>query len=538
MKNNNTSNQSPLLGRGAGGGFPRGGSSLLLECARYWRAMSQFRQQRERCKRYTYGDQWKDRIQVDGQWMTEEDYIRSQGNEPLKNNLIRRLVKNVLGHFRETDKGMVCQPRDPDEQAQAHVMTSVLQYNQQLNRAAEINTRCLEEFLISGLVVQRKSYGMRQGRTDCWTDCVMPDHFFVDTHAHDFRGWDVQCVGELHDIPFAALCRDFARSADDYRRLRQIYAPADYAERMAVACQQFGEPAQHLDFYMPPAGLCRVVEVWRREQRERLLCHDTSTGELYKSEVTDYDRVLRGRADIRAEWFIDDEWHYYFLTPFGDILDEGATPYAHGQHPYVFKAYPFIDGEIHSFVADVIDQQRYTNRLISLYDWVMRSSAKGILLVPEESIPDGYTLDDIAEEWARFNGVIAIRARAGSVLPQQISSNATNIGIKELLQTQLDFFEDISGVSGVLQGKRGASVSSGTLFAQQTQNATRSLIDILDTFRGFLIDGAYKDLYNIQQFYDRRRTYSIAGTEARKIEYDPEKMQDVEFDVEVRGLGD
>ena len=45
----------------------------------------------------------------------------------------------------------------------------------------------------------------------------------------------------------------------------------------------------------------------------------------------------------------------------------------------MFKAYPFIDGEIHSFVADVIDQQRYTNRLITLNDWVIRASAKGVL---------------------------------------------------------------------------------------------------------------------------------------------------------------
>jgi len=50
------------------------------------------------------------------------------------------------------------------------------------------------------------------------------------------------------------------------------------------------------------------------------------------------------------------------LSPFGDILDEGEIPYEHKSHPYVFKAYPFIDGEIHSFVSDVIDQQRYTNR--------------------------------------------------------------------------------------------------------------------------------------------------------------------------------
>jgi hypothetical protein len=55
---------------------------------------------------------------------------------------------------------------------------------------------------------------------------------------------------------------------------------------------------------------------------------------------------------IKAEWFMDSYWYYYFLSPLGDILAEGETPYEHKSHPYVFKAYPFIDGEIHSFVSD------------------------------------------------------------------------------------------------------------------------------------------------------------------------------------------
>lgn len=528
-----TTNEHTLLGRGSAG------VSILLEAARYWNGMAQFRKQRERCKRYTYGDQWKDRVYVDGQWMTEEDYIRRQGNEPLKNNLIRRLVKNVLGHYREADDQMACVARRSEDRQLAKVMTQALQRNQRLNRSVELNARSLEEFLISGLVVQRKSFGLRQGRADCWTDCVVPDHFFIDSSMRDCRGWDVRCLGELHDIPFSALCRDFARCAADYQHLRAIYAPSDYLERVAMVCREFGESSPNPDFYTSSDGLCRVVEVWRKEESERLICHDTSTGEVYKIDAANYDTMVGGKDHIRTEWFIDEEWHYYFLTPFGDVLDEGISPYEHGQHPYVFKAYPFIDGEVHSFVADVIDQQRYTNRLISLYDWVMRSSAKGVLLVPEECIPDGYSLDDIAEEWARFNGVIAVRARAGSVLPQQISTHATNIGIKELLQTQLDFFEDISGVSGVLQGKRESAVTSGTLFAQQTANAARSLIDILDTFRGFLIDGAYKDVRNMQQYYDSPRSYWTETLEYQKsptnpdtMTYIPEQMRTAVFDVE------
>jgi hypothetical protein len=221
------------------------------------------------------------------------------------------------------------------------------------------------------------------------------------------------------------------------------------------------------------------------------------------------DRIARGTAIgmarediplIEAEWFMDEYWYYYFLTPFGDILDEGETPFEHKEHPYVFMAYPFIDGEIHSFVNDVIDQQRYTNRLITLYDWVMRSSAKGVLLVPEESVPDGYSIDDIAEEWARFNGVIPVRTRNGAQLPQQVSANAVNVGINELLQTQLSFMEDISGVTGVLQGKQQNVGVSGTLFEQQTHNATLSQLDLLDTYRQFISEGKKKDLSNIRQF--------------------------------------
>lgn len=70
---------------------------VLMEAQRYWDNMSRFRAERDRCKRYTYGDQWSDKICVDGKYMTEEEYIESQGSIPLKNNLIRRLVRTVLG---------------------------------------------------------------------------------------------------------------------------------------------------------------------------------------------------------------------------------------------------------------------------------------------------------------------------------------------------------------------------------------------------------------------------------------------------------
>ena len=526
---------------------------VLTEAQMYWNNMYRFREERERNKRYNYGDQWKDNIKVDGKTMSEEEYIKSQGNVPLKNNLIRRLVNTVLGVYRQQAKEPICTARDRDEQKLGETMSTILQCNMQLNRMQDVYSRTMEEFLISGLIVHRKWFGWRNDKLDCWTDYVQPNNFFIDSNMRDFRGWDCSFIGEVHDISFETLCQKYAEGPEDCQRFREIYSWTHDKRSYNTYMQQFGYSLnKNLDFFVcSDASRCRVIEVWRKESKPRYRCHDYNNGDVYKIDVEDYkamvedvnnDRIRRGTAMgmsmeeiplIKAKWFMDDYWYYYFLTPFGDILKEGETPYEHKSHPYVFKAYPYIDGEIHSFVNDVIDQQRYTNRLITLYDWIMRASAKGVLLFPEECLPKGMDINDIADEWSRFNGVIAIKTKNAVQLPQQIANNSTNIGITELLNLQLKFFEEISGVNGALQGKPGWSGMSASLYSQQTQNATTSLLDLLESFSQFVIDAAYKDVKNMQQYYDTKRVFNIAGKSGAQIEYDPKKIRDIEFDLSI-----
>ena len=526
---------------------------VLAMAQTYWSNMDDFRRERERNKRYTYGDQWDDTITVDGCRMTEGEYIQKHGNVPLKNNLIRRLVRNVIGVYRSQSKEPVCNARDRDEQKLGETMSTVLQYNMQLNRMNELYARTMEEYMVGAFVVHRKWYGWRNDKLDCWTDYVNPNRFFVDTNMRDFRGWDVTCCGEIHDISFGDLLGQFAQAPSDYERLANIYRAANNMRGFVSARASFGVSTRRkdIDFLLnTDESLCRVIEVWRKETKPRYRCHDYNNGDVFKIDVNDkkalVDDVNQQRLEqglslgmakediplVKAEWFVDSYWYYYYLTPFGDILAEGETPYAHKSHPYVFKAYPFIDGEIHSFVSDVIDQQRYANRLVTMYDWIMRASAKGVLLVPDECLGD-QSPEDFADAWTRFNGVVLYHAKPGVPAPTQVANNSTNIGISELLNLQLKFFEDISGVHGALQGRQGTTGTSGTLYAQQAQNATTSLLDLLDSFSQFVVDAAYKDVKNIQQFYDQKRTFNIAGRQATQIEYDPEKIRDTEFDLSI-----
>lgn len=518
----------------------------------YWNNMYLFRKDRERNKRYCYGDQWKDRIKVDGEWMTEEEYIKQQGNVPLKNNLIRRLVNTVLGVYRQQAKEPICTARDRDEQKLGETMSTILQCNMQLNRMSDVYARTMEEYLISGLAVHRKWFGWRNDKLDCWTDYVQPNNFFIDSNMRDFRGWDCNFIGEVHDMSYETLLQKYAESPADVERLNRIYAWCHDRHLFQSYMQNFGYSSiKNLDFFVcSDSTRCRVIEVWRKESKPRYSCHDPNNGDVYKIDVEDYhdmvevvnnDRIRRGMEQgmsiddiplIKAKWFMDDYWYYYHLTPTGEILREGETPYEHKSHPYIFKAYPYIDGEIHSFVSDVIDQQRYTNRLITLYDWIMRASAKGVLLFPEDCLPKGMDINDIADEWSRFNGVIALK-KGSKAIPQQIANNSTNIGITELLNLQLKFFEEISGVNGALQGKPGMSGMSASLYSQQTQNATTSLLDLLESFSQFIIDAAYKDVKNIQQYYDSKRVFNISGRSGTQIEYDPKKIRDIEFDLSI-----
>ncbi|MDE6010526.1 MAG: hypothetical protein K2F87_03635 [Muribaculaceae bacterium] len=470
----------------------------LAAAAANWEAMADFREARERCKRYCYGRQWDDLIEVDGRMLREEEYIRQQGNIPLKNNLIRRMVRSVLGVFRNQysfpDERRL--NLDSDSEAQ-HAFYLHLLDNARLNRLEELHARTMEEFLISGLAVHRKStsgiHARRPGDRLAGmlrTDYVAPDTFFIDVATRDFRGWDVRMVGQTHDLDFRSLCSAMAMTEADCRKLRDIYLPS--GSRTVMGGMSFGKGEGSAGSFLTPSapGLCRVIEVWTREACERYRVHDRATGRLYKMEACYRDRIP---SDAEVCWMLDEEWRYRYISPTGHVLAEGISPLPGGGHPYVWKAYPFIDGEIHSFVADVIDQQRHTNRLITLYDWVLRSTAKGVLLFPESALPDGVDIDDISDEWSRFNGVILFRPKVGMPLPQQVCGNASQVGITDLLNIQLKMFEDVSGVTGALEGKLTSGAVSGTLYDRQTRQAMTALLDILESYNSFVTEGALLD---------------------------------------------
>ena len=525
---------------------------ILLQAQKAWENIEHFRQKRKRNRDYTYGKQWNDLIKLpDGRVVSEEQYIREQGKVPLKNNLIRQMVKAVLGQFRNNQTQPVCIARDRQEQSLGELMSTAVQYAYQHNRLQELDSRTLEEFLISGICFQKIGYGHRRGKTDVWVDEINPNRIFFNA-MEDSRHWDCTLIGELHDMSIAEVISRFSfGSRTRAIQLRNIYSEADNETIRHNFENLTAKAIDRLDFFMPAnQDMCRVIEIWKLESREVLNCHDFRSGEYYHIPVTGAEdinkenrkRVHEARTSgqpeetaqlIETEWSIMQTWRYRFFSPLGDLLDEGETPYWHGEHPYVFKLYPLIDGEVHAFVEDVIDQQRYINRLITMIDFIMGSSAKGVLLFPEDQIPDGMTIEDIADEWTKYNGIILFRPRPGSPMPQQIAVNATQVGAYEMLSLQMRLFEDISGVHGAMQGKAAQSGTPASLYAQQIQYSSTNLLDLFESFKTFREDRDIKIMKTIQQFYSDNRYLNLAGNNYGKeiSTYTPEEVRNTEFDL-------
>lgn len=79
---------------------------ILEDAETYWSNLQNFRDRRERNREYYRGRQYSDLVDDpdnEGSSVSEEELIRRAGRQPLVNNQVRQLVKNLIGQYRMND---------------------------------------------------------------------------------------------------------------------------------------------------------------------------------------------------------------------------------------------------------------------------------------------------------------------------------------------------------------------------------------------------------------------------------------------------
>lgn len=392
--------------------------------SRAYAALGDFRRRRERQIDFTFGRQWNDTVTYEGRAMTEAELCMKKGTRPLVNNLIRQLVKTVTGRMRQR----LMQEREIRSESGDPIGAV-----RRANSLDELDSRLFEEFLISGSAVQRIVAERRPAGTGVWVDNVDPSRFFTNRFT-DPRGCDMELAGMIHDMSFSELAGRFGRGREGVDGLRRIYGG--------------GGPMPGI-FGHAPSGRCRVVEVW----------------------------TLDSDSDGRLMWMC--RWY----SPDGTLIDAYPSPWAHGSHPFAVKLYPLTAGEVHSLVEDVICQQKAVNRLTTLIDHVIGTSAKGVLLFPISQLAEGWKTEQVAEQWATPDGVIPFEGQPGAPLPQQLVTSNEPSSAYHLLDMELRLMQQVSGVSDALAGRQPAGNGNSAALYEAQLNA--STVALLDTFAAF-----------------------------------------------------
>lgn len=539
---------------------------LLQRCWQAWNNLEAVRMTRDRAKRYCYGDQWGDTVRVykNGYYydMTEREYLKRKGSVPLSNNVMVSILNTLVGMYAKQGTEPVCFARTRSSQSLSDMMSATMQCNWQNTQMEDLLKHALEDYLIGGVMVCRETYEDRtQEIEDSWTDYIEPNYVFWEGGS-DPRHLDLSLIGVLHDESVNDLYKKFAReeyglSIDDLNRIFDI--DPDNSQTEGTMHNDTND-LSNISFDIPSkrGHYVRVIEAWTTETKYRYQCYDpiaTNESDAYFRIECD-DKVLiaelnaknverkkqydlmgvspEDRAYITAKKVADKYWYYTFMAPDGTVLCRGETPYDFKSHPFSVKFYPYVNGEIHPFMGNVIDQQRYINRLIIMNDMAIRSSAKGLMLVPTQVL-DGMTPDEFAEQATEYDGIMFYTPKATlpNSRPDVITSNAVNLGTNELLQIELNLMREVSNVSGALQGKTPTAGTSASRYAQESQNASTSLYSILKDMESFTECVAQKKCMMIKQYYDNGRPI-FNRDNTYPMEYDRLAARDIMFKISIK----
>lgn len=540
---------------------PEPGSAIdfLNECAACWNSLDNARRKLHRSLMYSYGDQWGDYVQDPDtmQYITEGELIKKNGKVPLKNNMIAPILSNIDGQLRQNLMRPVCVARNSSESGVGDMMSIAVEYVHDINEMEELDSDSMRMLLNGGITAQRIEYGRNPSKDKCdvWVYSVNPSRIFFNANLEDVRMWDVTCIGELLDLSLDDVLAHFARTPEDKERIKGIYGDDDTIRDVAHSLQ--GNETANLTFFSPSnPGLCRIILGWKLESRDAYRWNDTLHGTWGYLPYTNDSMLLLDAANenrrakavqqgideddflgIEYEYSIERYWYYRYMSPYGDVLQEGRSPYWHGEHNYVLHLFPLVQGKLGNFVEQFIDQQRVINRTATLIDFIRGTSSKGVLVVDDDAF-ESMSREEVIDEYVRYNGVLFVKLKPGQNIDgvvRQYNSGAAVAGDFELLNLQLRLINEISGVNSAMQGQAPKAGTPASLYAQQVQNSSLNLRGLFDSFRTFRRRRDNKLIKTIQQYYTEVRYLDIAGKEYNEEAkwYTPQRVRDMEFDLTI-----
>jgi len=532
---------------------------LLMSAFNCWNAGSQWRDNIRRNEEFVYGDQHSDIVYdyKNKQYLTERRMFQEMGLQPSQYNIIRNIITRSIPGLWVSNKTLpVCVAQKEENQRDSDVLTATLHAIYRKLDLWKLDYSELVQMLISGLMAVDINYAYRDGDGDIAVDFVNPFSFFVDNTMVDPRYKDCSMVGYFYDMDLDSLAGAFNKgSKANEAAIRDLYR-GNSEERVMSMIETFTDERLELDFFTTPPekwGLCRVIKVQRKETISCWWVHDYLNGTLKPYYDITEAQIKQLQAERLAEqtamgvapedmllydwwWSSNQHWVYYWLTPYGDVLEKLVQPYWHNKPSVVFELHEFFVGKIYPFVKDLIDTQKQINKLSAISELLTKYSAKSTMFIPVKSIAeaDGYGMDYIQENITKFDSIIPYNQTPESpnAKPEFINTVSQAFTPLNVVNMWLQISENVSGVYGALQGQQPTSGTPAQMYAQQSQNSATSLNGVYETANSYRNRCCKMIVQLMQQFYKGKK-YIFDKKSGKMLLYDEDKVKNIDVELAV-----
>lgn len=546
-------------------------SQLVQIGAHYFDNMRALRKKWVRDTDYFMGRQLNDTVVYNGHKMTVKHYMELKGMPALSADIITDKLVSLKGLVRQQYMAPSIQNVDANEEEYVNIFNEFLRQNCNNNNKAEHDADQFENHALLGFIADKVKWAFRKGREDVYIDPV--DIFKLAVPPFERKDLeDVEFIGEAHDVTWPRMLKLFVKKPGDEEKLMQIYT----ACKTELPIQGNNETGMNqtdaLDdwYHSSVVGKYRFFEIWTLERNRALWCHDRLNASAGYRPLTDKAEIDAENESRRAANIVRDEngvpvldengqqtyyvpeeelalieyeigieelWYYRMISPNGYLLDEGVSPYrvvrdgfSFYYHPYVFLAYPCIQGEIRSFVDRLIDRQRQYNHDNIMLDFIIMNSSKGALAIDEDALSDKMNIDEIAENYVKADGIIVYTSKSGGNAPTSVVNRSLPAGIEMILQRDRELVSAQSNVQPALQGASPTAGTSAKRYLAEQQSSAVGVADYVASFNNFTLRVGQKQMWTIQCFYDDRRSVKITGQDIRKY-YNRATMGDIDYDM-------
>jgi len=446
------------------------------------------------------------------QWSEEDaQVLRDRGQAPIVYNVIAQTINWIIGSEKRGRTDFDILPREKEDSQQAELKTKLLKYLSDVNRLPFSRSRAFEDAIKAGIGwVEDGAQDEDDGepiysRYESWRNIL-----------HDSASTELDFSDGRYIFRSKWVDLDVAIALFPGREAQIRDAVIDASLYGSFDMPDGDVPMDYMEFDRSNYGVARTVVTHKRQRVRLIECEyrvpekvQRLRGGVFKGEIYDpedpnhIDAVATGASVVVSKLMMRVRLAHMTIK---DLLWEGPSPYKHNRFRFtpIWCYRRSRDNLPYGIIRSIRDIQDDINHRASKALHILSSNK---VIMDEGALPEGVTLDEFAEEFARADSITV--KRKGYELITNADRELAPAHL-DLMSRGMSMIQQVGGVTDELLGRTTNAVSGVAVKARQDQGslATNKPFDNLRL--AAQMQGEIQ-LSLLEQFCDQKKTFRITN---------------------------